>query len=70
MRREDAGGSGFSSVSAQIVRWNQQLAAAVAAASSSAADVHPTSSLLRHIRPPHSADVIDDVIRDVTACDV
>ena len=66
-RREE---SSFS-ITAHMARWNQQLAAAVAVATSHA-DVHPPSSLLRHLRPLHPTDVIssDDVIPDVTAHDV
>ena len=71
-RREDVLDSSFS-ITAQIARWNQQLAAAVAAASSNT-DIHPppSSSLLRHLRPLHSNDVIpsDDVIPNVTVSDV
>ena len=68
--REDVVDSGLS-VSAQIARWNQQLAAAVVGATSSS-DIHPPSSLLRHLRSTHSTDVIipDDAIHDVTAHDV
>ena len=55
------------SFTAQLARWNQQLAAAVAVAGSNT-DVRPPSAL-RHLRPPHSTDVIPsrDVITDVTA---
>jgi len=65
------------SASAQISRWNQQLAAAAAAAARAISVNtdhhvlrHPTSSsstssslLLRHLHP--STDVIDDVVHDV-----
>jgi len=70
-RRQDVLDSNVS-VTAQIARWNQQLAAAVAAVSSNT-DVHPPPpSLMRHLRPPPSTDVIhsDNVIPDVNAHDV
>ena len=59
------------SVAAQLARWNQQLTAVVAAASSNT-DMHPSPSPLRYLRPSHSADVIhsDNVIPDVTTHDV
>jgi len=71
-RREDVLDANFS-VGAQIARWNQQLAAAAAAAVGSAADIHPSpSSLLHHLRPPLSADVTtpDDVISDANSQDM